>query len=78
MGSSNRNETRKEHRLRDMPPLGPMQKKITCFEQIVAWGYFSTDFASVLVPAARIMLGVSYIQAFLIFIQVQDFAKISL
>ena len=28
MGSSNQNETRKEHRLRDMPPLGPMQKNV--------------------------------------------------
>ena len=50
MGSSDQNETRKEHELRDMPPLGPMQKKSRVSEQIVAWGYFSPDFASVLVP----------------------------
>ena len=49
MGSSDQNETRKEHELRDMPPLGPMQKKSRVSEQIVAWGYFSPDFASVLV-----------------------------
>ena len=49
MGSSDQNETRKEHELRDMPPLGPMQKKSRVLEQIVAWGYFSPDFASVLV-----------------------------
>jgi len=45
VGSSNQNETRKEHRLRDMPPLGPMQKKSRVSEQIVAWGYFPPDFA---------------------------------
>ena len=43
MGSSNQNEMRKEHRLRDMPPLGPMQKKSRVSEQIVAWGPLMTD-----------------------------------
>ena len=45
MGSSYQNETRKEHRLRDMPPLGLMQKKSRVSEQIVAWGYFSLKLA---------------------------------
>jgi len=31
VGSSNQNETRNEHRHRDMPPLGPMQFFKTCF-----------------------------------------------
>ena len=43
MGSSYQNETRKEHRLRDMPPLGLMQKKSRVSEQIVAWGPLMTD-----------------------------------
>jgi len=43
VGSSNQNETRKEHRLRDMPPLGPMQKKSRVSEKIVGLGYFSTN-----------------------------------
>ena len=51
MGSSYQNETRKEHRLRDMPPLGLMQKKSRISEEIVGWEYFSTDFAFVLVHA---------------------------
>ena len=59
MGSSNQNETRKEHRLRDMPPLGPMQKKSRVSEQIVAWGYFSPDFASVLVQVTLGNLGLA-------------------
>ena len=64
MGSSNQNETRKEHRLRDMPPLGPMQKKSRVSEQIVAWGYFSPDFASVLVPGRPLRLDPSYFDPF--------------
>ena len=43
VGSSNQNETRKEHRLSDMPPLGLMQKKSRVSEQIVAWGPLMTD-----------------------------------
>ena len=49
MGSSNQNETRKEHRLRDMPPLGPMQKKPHVSEKNVGLGYFSTNLGFVLV-----------------------------
>jgi len=49
VGSSNQNETRKEHRLRDMPPLGPMQKKSRVSEKIVGLGYFSTNLGFVLV-----------------------------
>ena len=53
MGSLNQNETRKEHMLLDMPPLGliqknyvflnklwPMQKKITTSKKKVGRGYF--------------------------------------
>ena len=50
MGSSNQNEMRKEHRLRDMPPLGPMQKKSRVSEKIVGLGYFSTNLGFVLAP----------------------------
>ena len=46
MCSSDQNETRKERRLRDMPPLGLMQKKSRVSEQIVAWGPLMTDLGS--------------------------------
>ena len=52
MGSSNQNETRKEHRLRDIPPLGPMQKKSRVSEHTVAWGHFSLELGYVQVPLA--------------------------
>ena len=47
VGSSNQNETRKEQMLRDMPPLGPMQKKSHISGKNVGWGYFSLKFVFV-------------------------------
>ena len=53
MGSSIQNETYKIHMLRDMPPLGRMQKPVTCFctnfglgvllDQIRVWAGTSTN-----------------------------------
>ena len=43
MGSSNQNEMRKEHRLRDMPPWGPMQKKYVFLNKLWPGGTFRSN-----------------------------------
>jgi hypothetical protein len=43
VGSLDQNETRKEHRHRDMPYLKPMRKKMRVSEKNVGWGYFSLE-----------------------------------
>ena len=66
MGSSNQNETRKEHRLRDMPPLGPMQKKSRVSEKTVGLEYFSTNLGFVLVHVGMIFIRTSHLLSIVI------------
>ena len=47
MGSLDQNETRKEHRPRDISPFGPMQKQSRVSVKIVGLGFFSTNLAFV-------------------------------
>jgi len=57
VGSSNQNETRNEHRHRDMPPLGPMHFLKRVSEEIVAWGYFLLELGFVQVPRNLLLPG---------------------
>jgi hypothetical protein len=57
VGSSNQNETRNEHRLRDMPPLGLIQKKYVFLKKLWPGGSFLLELGFVQVPRNLLLPG---------------------